>query len=1088
MSTLKYYDQQSGTWKFLTTGERGPVGPIGPGVPNGGTTDQVIKKNSNADQDSGWATLVKADVGLSNVDNTSDANKPISTATQNALNLKEDKANKGVANGYASLGADAKLLPSQLPALALVDTYVVASQAAMLALSAKQGDVAIRTDLNKTFILSNNTPTVLVNWKEMLTPADSVSSVNGRVGAVTGLAENSDLLAHTGNASNPHSTTKSQVGLANVDNTSDMDKPVSTAQGVAIAAKLDKVSSAGTTRIYTVNGVGAQTMETLTSAATAWTVAQRDGAGAINTATPTAAAHATTKLYVDTQNALYMPLAGGNFTGNVGTLRLAPVANLTYDLGTASLYYLNSYVGRQHFNSTAYLDGATAGTIEASGRLYANYPGTLIGSTETSYALRVRNSGGISLTLGTDAAGGYIQSFASMPLRLNGVGNNVTFGANQGINTLVGFQTNSPTHTITLATTATGIALYNTVDQTTNYERVRQYWSGNNFILGSEAAGTGSVRTIRLSSSIGAGYLELNNSVSDFIRSVMNSGNANSTVHSINGTQTASSGVQYGLKVLPTINQSGTAGYTAILANVAETSTGSGAKNLMDLQVGGSSRFRVSNTGATSIIDGTQGTGKVLTSDASGNASWQTLDKTAVGLSNVDNTSDLDKPISIDTQNALDLKADLASPALTGIPTAPTATLGTNTTQLATTAFVLANAESPITASNGLTRTGDDIQLGGTISAGDTAYIIDSANGLEFSLIGSSDGIAQDASVQISVGDSDQAAILEMQTAYAQISHANYPSSQSATVATSGDNIAITSIDGSTTNIINVDANGIALNGILVDTDEVVSNVDAVQFNMTPVSTPAAGQLNWNPSEGVLNMGTDFSGATIQLGMESIVRVRNNTGSTILNGQVVYVDGALGNRPTVELADADIAPTALSILGVATADFDDNTDGAITTEGIVRDLDTSGYSEGDVLYLSGTAGELTTTPPVLPQTTVKVAIVTRSHITQGEILVRPYVIQTSGGSGITRSIVTTSGNVTAGATASTDYVYIITGAHTVTLPTAVGNTNKYDLNNASGSPVSLAFTSGQTANGGGVTLGANESITLISDNANWRIL
>ena len=65
--------------------------------------------------------------------------------------------------------------------------------------------------------------------------------------------------------------------------------------------------------------------------------------------------------------------------------------------------------------------------------------------------------------------------------------------------------------------------------------------------------------------------------------------------------------------------------------------------------------------------------------------------KSDVGLGNVDNTSDANKPISTATQTALDLKAPLGSPALTGTPTAPTASAGTNTTQIATTAFTLAN-------------------------------------------------------------------------------------------------------------------------------------------------------------------------------------------------------------------------------------------------------------------------------------------------------------------------------------------------------------------------------------------------------------
>ncbi len=73
------------------------------------------------------------------------------------------------------------------------------------------------------------------------------------------------------------------------------------------------------------------------------------------------------------------------------------------------------------------------------------------------------------------------------------------------------------------------------------------------------------------------------------------------------------------------------------------------------------------------------------------------LTKSSVGLANVDNTSDANKPVSTAVQTALDLKetvanvalkAPLASPALTGVPTAPTAAAATNTTQVATTAYV----------------------------------------------------------------------------------------------------------------------------------------------------------------------------------------------------------------------------------------------------------------------------------------------------------------------------------------------------------------------------------------------------------------
>jgi hypothetical protein len=75
------------------------------------------------------------------------------------------------------------------------------------------------------------------------------------------------------------------------------------------------------------------------------------------------------------------------------------------------------------------------------------------------------------------------------------------------------------------------------------------------------------------------------------------------------------------------------------------------------------------------------------------------ITKSMVGLANVDNTADSAKPISTATQTALDLKAPLASPALTGVPTAPTAAAGTATTQVATTAFV-GSAVSALVASS----------------------------------------------------------------------------------------------------------------------------------------------------------------------------------------------------------------------------------------------------------------------------------------------------------------------------------------------------------------------------------------------------
>lgn len=110
-------------------------------------------------------------------------------------------ANTGTSSGNVPvLDGSGKLSTSVLPAIAITDTFVVASQAAMLALTAEVGDIAVRTDLNKSFILKTAGASVLANWQELLTPTDVVTSVAGKTGVVT--------------------LTASDVGLGNVTNES----------------------------------------------------------------------------------------------------------------------------------------------------------------------------------------------------------------------------------------------------------------------------------------------------------------------------------------------------------------------------------------------------------------------------------------------------------------------------------------------------------------------------------------------------------------------------------------------------------------------------------------------------------------------------------------------------------------------------------------------------------------------------------------------------------------------------------------------------------------------------------------------------
>ncbi len=92
---------------------------------------------------------------------------------------------KAAANGVATLDASSKIPNAQLPALAITSVFVSSSEATQLSLTAQEGDVCVRTDLNKSYIHNTGSAGTMADWNELLTPTDTVLSVNGQTGAVS---------------------------------------------------------------------------------------------------------------------------------------------------------------------------------------------------------------------------------------------------------------------------------------------------------------------------------------------------------------------------------------------------------------------------------------------------------------------------------------------------------------------------------------------------------------------------------------------------------------------------------------------------------------------------------------------------------------------------------------------------------------------------------------------------------------------------------------------------------------------------------------------------------------------------------------
>jgi hypothetical protein len=181
------------------------------------------------------------------------------------------------------------------------------------------------------------------------------------------------------------------------------------------------------------------------------------------------------------------------------------------------------------------------------------------------------------------------------------------------------------------------------------------------------------------------------------------------------------------------------------------------------------------------------------------------------------------------------------------------------------------------------------------------------------------------------------------------------------------------------------------LGAVIPFSGEVPDPVDWINFTNNLGGQPAwlEGRLFYDDVERCLSYYNDDADVTVNIGQEMVTKVRNDTGVTITNGSAVYLTGALGNRPTVGLAQSDAFATS-RVAGVATHDILNNTDGYITLIGVVRGFDTSAWPDGTLLYLSPTIpGALTDVEPTAPDIVSAVAVVTVSNAVNGWMYVKP---------------------------------------------------------------------------------------------------
>jgi len=183
------------------------------------------------------------------------------------------------------------------------------------------------------------------------------------------------------------------------------------------------------------------------------------------------------------------------------------------------------------------------------------------------------------------------------------------------------------------------------------------------------------------------------------------------------------------------------------------------------------------------------------------------------------------------------------------------------------------------------------------------------------------------------------------------------------------------------------------IDGVDYNTDWVTLNLSAYAPLNSPVftgdpqaPTPTFGDNDTSIATTAFVQAGLLGGTANAKNLE--VYVRNQSGTTIPAGSIVYISGATGNRPLITLAQANNDANSAQTMGFTKTSIANNGFGYVIVRGELENIDTSALTEGVQLYLSPTtAGTWTTTKPSAPQHLVYVGIVVRAHPTQGVILV-----------------------------------------------------------------------------------------------------
>jgi hypothetical protein len=201
----------------------------------------------------------------------------------------------------------------------------------------------------------------------------------------------------------------------------------------------------------------------------------------------------------------------------------------------------------------------------------------------------------------------------------------------------------------------------------------------------------------------------------------------------------------------------------------------------------------------------------------------------------------------------------------------------------------------------------------------------------------------------------------------------------------SSNNINFRAERGATNNYLTFDENQCYTTKKIITDEGFEGNY--LQLNTAATEASAVGKFKWNNTDGTADLGLKGGNVTLRIGEQTVVRVVNKTGSLISKGDVVKVVQVTGGVTGIALAQANSDANSSTTIGIVAEDISNNSQGFIVIQGLIHEVNTNAFTEGDVLYLSPTtAGALTNVKPVAPQHMVIVGYVAKKGIADGHIL------------------------------------------------------------------------------------------------------